>query len=234
LKSSSLLALLSLLVVLPAVPAAAAQNEPEYDMGRMQMLLLMKTGRSLAADESTWVHRAHRAYVDTLMSRGQLAFSGIAAGQDSLFEVLVVKADSLPDAEKLVSGLPTVTSGVVAPRYLTWYAARNFLTLPRKPLQRTPYIFGILKRGPKWTAETNETTKKLQEGHMANITRLHEAGKLALAGPFVDGGVNRGVFIFKVPTVEEAQALTDTDPAVKAGRLYIELHPVQVPAGVLP
>ena len=230
---SSLLALLVLLLVSPVAPAAA-QNEPEYDMGRMQMLLLVRTGRTLAADESTWVYRAHRAYIDTLMSRGKLAFSGIAAPDDSLFEVLVVKADSLAEAEKVFSGLPTVTSGVAAPHYHTWFAARNFLTQARRPLQRTPYIFGILKRGPKWTPESNEKSKKLQEAHLANIKKLHDAGKLALAGPFVDGGDNRGVFIFKVPTVEEARALTETDPAVKAGRLRIELHPVNVPAGVLP
>jgi hypothetical protein len=49
---------------------------------------------------------------------------------------------------------------------------------------------------------------------MANINRLAETGKLVLAGPFVDGGDRRGVFIFKVDSLGEAQALTDTDPAV--------------------
>ena len=68
---------------------------------------------------------------------------------------------------------------------------------------------------------------------MANINRLSEAGKLVLAGPFIDGGERRGVFIFKVETLEEAQALTETDPAVKAGRLKIELHRWAVPKGTL-
>jgi uncharacterized protein YciI len=69
---------------------------------------------------------------------------------------------------------------------------------------------------------------------MANINRLAEAGKLVLAGPFVDGGDRRGIFIFKVGSLSEAQALADTDPAVIAGRLKIVLYQWSVPKGMLP
>jgi uncharacterized protein YciI len=89
-------------------------------------------------------------------------------------------------------------------------------------------------RGAKWTKEQTEETKKIQEGHMANIARLAETGKLVLAGPFVDGGDRRGVFIFKLDSLSEAQALTDTDPAVIVGRLKIVLYRWSVPKGMLP
>ncbi|WP_157593110.1 YciI family protein [Rufibacter tibetensis] len=46
-------------------------------------------------------------------------------------------------------------------------------------------------------------------------------GKLTLAGPFLDNGDVRGIFIFNVNTIEEAEV----DPAVKAGRLIMESHP---------
>jgi len=60
---------------------------------------------------------------------------------------------------------------------------------------------------------------------MDNITRLAEEGKLVLAGPFLDTGETRGIYIFNVETIEEAEELTSTDPAIKAGRLIMELHP---------
>lgn len=60
---------------------------------------------------------------------------------------------------------------------------------------------------------------------MANINRMAEEGKLVTAGPFMDDGELRGIYIFNVATVEEAKALTETDPAVQAGRLVMELHP---------
>jgi alpha-L-fucosidase 2 len=67
---------------------------------------------------------------------------------------------------------------------------------------------------------------------MANIRRMAAAGKLTVAGPFSDGGDMRGMFIFNNTTMDEARALADTDPAVKAGRLVLELHPWYAGAGL--
>jgi uncharacterized protein YciI len=87
------------------------------------------------------------------------------------------------------------------------------------------YYVGLIYRGPSWTPEQTPETAALQEAHLANIRRLAGSGTLVLAGPFTDGGDLRGMFVFHVGTIEEAAALCDSDPAVKAGRLRVELHP---------
>jgi uncharacterized protein len=46
-----------------------------------------------------------------------------------------------------------------------------------------------------------------------------------VAGPFLDNQTIRGIFIFNVESVEEARKIAETDPAVKAGTLVLELHP---------
>ncbi len=86
------------------------------------------------------------------------------------------------------------------------------------------YVMAFLKVGPNRTADKAEAAK-LQAAHMANIGRLTEEGKLAIAGPFLDNGEIRGIYIFNVETIEEAKELTATDPAIKAGSLVMELHP---------
>ncbi|PYP85508.1 MAG: hypothetical protein DMF61_16330 [Blastocatellia bacterium AA13] len=116
---------------------------------------------------------------------------------------------------------------------VSWYAARNFILRPDDPIVQSHYIFGLLLHGPNWTAEQTDQSRRIQAGHMANINRLAELGKLVLAGPFFDGGEKAGVFIFKVDSIEEAKGLTDSDPAVIAGRLKIELHHWSVPRGML-
>ena len=94
------------------------------------------------------------------------------------------------------------------------------------------YVLGILHKGPNWTAGTTPESEKIQEGHMANIRKMADAGKLAVAGPFSDDGDLRGMFIFHNATIEEARALIAADPAVKAGRLTVELHPWFAAAGL--
>lgn len=89
----------------------------------------------------------------------------------------------------------------------------------------TTYYMGLIYKGTAWTPESTPETQKIQAGHMANIQRLAGEGKLLLAGPMADDGDLRGIFVFKAASLEEAQALVATDPAVQAGRLRVELHP---------
>jgi uncharacterized protein len=84
------------------------------------------------------------------------------------------------------------------------------------------YVFCLLKSGTNTTA-TPEEMKVLFEGHMANINKMAEDGKLSVAGPFGKNDRNyRGIYIFNVNTIEEAKALTDSDPAIKANILEVE------------
>ncbi len=91
--------------------------------------------------------------------------------------------------------------------------------------EMTTYYVGFLYRGAKWTPEETAETRRLQEEHMTNIQKMAAAGRLVIAGPFVDNGDLRGLYIFRVSSAEEAKALVESDPAVKAGRLRFELHP---------
>ncbi|MDL2142993.1 YciI family protein [Flavobacterium tructae] len=87
------------------------------------------------------------------------------------------------------------------------------------------YVFCLLKSGSNTTA-SKEESKKLFEGHMANIGKLAKEGKLVVAGPFMKNDRNyRGIYIFNVETIEEAKALVATDPAIKANLLEAELTP---------
>ena len=86
------------------------------------------------------------------------------------------------------------------------------------------YVLAFLKSGPNRSQDSLKAAQ-LQKAHLDNISRLAEEGKLVLAGPFMDRGEVRGIYIFNVTSLEEAKALTESDPAVQAGRLVMELHP---------
>jgi uncharacterized protein len=107
------------------------------------------------------------------------------------------------------------------------------LVIAQEPrYEMATYYVGILKRGPKWTAESTEETKKLQAGHMANIKKMAATGKLIVAGPFTDGGDLRGLFIFKADSIEDVKAMVAEDPAVQAGRLVVDMKPWMAAKGI--
>lgn len=95
---------------------------------------------------------------------------------------------------------------------------------PMKEYEMKTYYFGFLKSGPNRT-QSEEETQKLQKEHLNHLKKMADDGKLAIAGPFLDNSEFRGVLIFNTETQEEAEKLANSDPAVKAGRLIVEIKP---------
>ncbi len=86
------------------------------------------------------------------------------------------------------------------------------------------YFLVFLKEGPN-RDQDKERAMKIQEEHLSHLRKLGEAGKISLAGPMGDEGEIRGIVVYNTATMEEAERLAGQDPAVKAGRLIVEVLP---------
>ena len=83
----------------------------------------------------------------------------------------------------------------------------------------------LLLRGPSWTPEQTPEVEAIQQGHLAHLRHLMELGKIVVAGPFdeADDKTFRGMCVYQTETREEARKLAEEDPAVKSGRLKVEV-----------
>jgi uncharacterized protein len=97
----------------------------------------------------------------------------------------------------------------------------------------TYYVY-LLREGLAWTAEMAPELEDLQAQHVAYTRHLMASGAALAAGPVMDGSSLHGVSIILTATLDEARALAEADPAVRAGHYAAELHPWMVPAGYLP
>lgn len=93
-----------------------------------------------------------------------------------------------------------------------------------KKYEMKTYYLVYLKKGPNRNQDS-ATTAKLQEQHMAHLTKMAETGKMDICGPLLDDTDVRGICIYNVATKEEAEKLANEDPMVKVGRLIVEVHP---------
>ena len=85
------------------------------------------------------------------------------------------------------------------------------------------YVLVILKTG-KNKIDDKQKVDSLFIGHLQNINRLAELGKLVVAGPIKKNVQEyEGIFILNVKTIGEANILLETDPAIKSKMLDTEL-----------
>lgn len=197
-------------------------------------MALLKHGPSYnAAGMPEDLKAQHIANVMSLLESGKAVIAGPIADDGDIAGVLIFRAASAAEARTWAENDPAVKAGFFAAEMHPWWS-EDVMKKPTMPMKLTTAYLALLTRGGKWTPEKTPATEELQKGHMANIMRLAELKKLVVAGPFGDNGTLRGIFVFKVGSLAEARALSETDPAVKAGRLAIDVRPWMVPEGILP
>ena len=222
-----------LFVAVAAVAPAQEKNGPQHKLIEFHMALLKRGPKYSPSGMPKDLKSEHLANFIALLESGKVVIAGPFGDNSDIAGVFVFRAKSAEEARAWAESDPAVKAGFFTAEMHPWWS-EDVMKKPSSPIKFTTAYLALLTRGVKWTPEKTPATKELQKAHMANIIRLAEMKKLVVAGPFGDNGQLRGIFVFKVASIDEARALTETDPAVQAGRLAIDIHPWLVPEGVLP
>ena len=205
---------------------------------QFHMALLRKGAKwqTTPAVERGQILQQHLANVLSMLDSGKAVISGPMRDDTDLAGIFILRAQSPEEAKTWVDADPAVKSGLFAAEMHPWFSEDIFKKANTSPLKLETVYLGFLKKGPnrKDGDDKDPAIQELQKAHIANINRLAEMKKLIVAGPFGDNGELRGIFVFRVGSLQEAQDLCATDPMIKIGRLAVELHPWNVPDGVLP
>lgn len=86
------------------------------------------------------------------------------------------------------------------------------------------YFLVLLKKGPN-RDQSKEELDKIMTAHLKHLSDLNKMGKISLAGPSENHDTVSGFVLFNTETQKEADSLANLDPAVKAGRLVVEVLP---------
>jgi uncharacterized protein YciI len=227
------------LLFLLSVPSISfAQPKEEHKLVQFQMAIMKKGPNwdTTKIEERNATLQKHLANVIGLLDSGKAIIAGPFGDDTDLAGIFIFRAASAEEAKTWVDADPAVKAGLVVSEMHPWWSEDIYKKAATAPLKMETVYFGFLKRGPNRKDGDGETpeVKELQKAHIANINRLAETKKLVMAGPFGDDGDLRGIFVFRVGSMKEAEELAATDPMIKIDRLRMDLHPWQVPVGVIP
>jgi len=215
----------------------AQQKEPPLKLVQFQMAIMKKGPKwaTIKEDDRDSIQKQHLANVLSLLNSGKAIIAGPFRDDSDLIGIFILRAASIEEAETWIDSDPAVKAGLMAPEMHPWWS-QDIFKKANMPVKMNLVYLGFLKKGSnrKEGDDKDPAIQELQKAHLANINRLAEMKKLIAAGPFGDDGALRGIFVFRVASLQEAQDLCATDPMVKIGRLVVELHPWNVPEGVLP
>lgn len=118
-------------------------------------------------------------------------------------------------------------------RHRAWWAAALVFLIgsvvqadpAASPPKLESYELVMLYRGKNPPTLTEAEGQRLQEAHLGHLRKMAEAGKMVVAGPLDDqpDQTLRGLCLYRVGSLAEARRLAQEDPAVKAGRLRVEV-----------
>jgi uncharacterized protein len=216
---------------------AQQKETPKPRMVEFQMALLSKGPRwdATKEQERNLILKQHFANVVSMLDSGQAVIAGPMDDDRDLAGIFILRASSAAEAKNWIDNDPSIKAGLFSAELHPWWS-EDIFKKANSPLKMNTVYLAFLKKGPNRKEGDGETpeVQELQKAHLANINRLAEMKKLIAAGPFGDDGALRGIFVFRVGSLKEAQDLCATDPMIKVGRLALELHSWHVPEGVLP
>ena len=87
------------------------------------------------------------------------------------------------------------------------------------------YFIVFLKKGPN-REQSAADQEKIQAEHLAYLGNLYHEGWISLNGPSESNPSDiQGFTVYNTATIEQAKKFAEGDPAVKAGRLVVEVYP---------
>jgi uncharacterized protein len=97
------------------------------------------------------------------------------------------------------------------------------------------YELVLLRRPPDAPSYDEATLQQIQNDHVAYHAELRAAGRVVTNGPVSDQADEslRGLTFYRTGSLEEARRLAMQDPAVRAGRLVVDVMRWYCPAGTM-
>ncbi|MCI0525807.1 MAG: YciI family protein [Acidobacteria bacterium] len=227
----------------PQAQPKAESKPPQFDNETYQFGLLTRGPKSGGGDASEVqkLQAGHLAHIGKMAQAGKLFAAGPILDSGDLRGIFIFRAASADEVKTLAADDPMIKAERLKLEILPWFGSKGIGVKAMEEHKKNPdmkwtmkkHHLVLLRRGAQAGQPASEA-QKLQLDHLWHIRRMMDEGKMLAAGPFLNNGELRGIFVFNTESAEEAKAWAEADPMVKAGWLKVEIHPWLVAKEVWP
>lgn len=237
---TTVLMLLSIAVAQSAPASSPSAKPQESSAGTQQaaaqyfMVLLKRLASApqISKEAADKLQEEHMANIHKMHDEHKLVIAGPFWEDGVLRGIYVLKASSKQEALDWANSDPTIKAGRLAAEvHGPWAIRPAGIHETTTPNTLEMYSLLLAQQGERWDPKAPGLQDVVKQ-HVAYLTKLMDENKLALAGPFMDGGELKGVLIYTVP-MDQAMKLEQEDPMVKSGYFKMEAHPWATAKGVL-
>lgn len=219
-----------------ALSGPATRAQPGFTTYLMGFLIRAPEAPS-SGDTAPDLQAAHLAHLDAMWKDGLLLASGPIADASDLRRTLIFRGDDRQAIERRIADDPMVKAGHMRVELGPWIGPigvgdeyrKRTATGTAGPDKALPYQLVLMRT--VWTA--GRLAQDEQLAHLRHMDAMAKAGKLAVAGPVLEGSDLAWVLVF-LAAADEVDALVAEAPTVKTGKLIAERHPWMVAEGVFP
>ena len=224
-----MLAALTLLLALAQTPAPVQRPAPTHTF------VFLKSGPNkdpVLRSEAESGMTGHLANLTRLWKEGLSPAAGPFGDRTDYRGIVVLKGDHKELATTHFASDPFIKSGRMVAVGHPWIVEGNPFAEVKEDAEMASYGVVLLLRGPKRGDPVSDEAKKLAAGHGVFLKALDDAGRLGVAGPFLDDGEVRGIIVFRDSDEPSIRKAMEADPAVEAGWLKVEYHPLWMAKGI--
>jgi len=232
----------SALAFAPGVPPrAVAADDPALPAMATYVLGLLRTGPAWTPERSARgdsLQAGHMANMNAMWEAGKLELAGPVASRGDLRGIWVFRADSAAEVSAMTARDPAVQAGRLRVDLARWWAPHGIGEGYRARFGRTGVAqdsmvtrwLVLLRHGANWSPQPDPG---LQRAHLAHLLGQVADGSAPAAGPVEPLGDLSGAAIYSTDSLTAWES-ANADPAVRAGRLRVEMARLWSAYGNLP
>lgn len=187
----------------------------------------------MSKEEVAKLQADHVGNLGALYKQGRAFTAGPLGDNGFIRGIVVLNVSNAAEIKDCFKPDPFVQQDILAVEAYRWLADTAKFGKPDEPFKMAKHTLVVVKKGPDFDGLKGWLAPDSMTRLLPSLGQLAEGDGVVLSGPLVDAGELLGIALVSTEDGATVEAALGKDPAVKEGRVKLELHPQFLAAGIL-